>query len=76
MSDLTWGGGGEEDTQPGLVINTLTTGVSSALRQTRHQVKHSGLKHKIELLTEIGAGFKVAQNNFKIKWRRLPVFGC
>ena len=30
-------------------------------------------KDEVELLTEIGAVFKMAQSTFNIKWRRLPV---
>ena len=44
---LTWGRGGEGDTEPSLVIDTLTLRIPLALRQAGDQVKHSGLKHKI-----------------------------
>ena len=47
QQDLTWGGGGEEDTQPGLIIDALTTRICFALRQAPDQVKHPGLKQKI-----------------------------
>ena len=48
-----------------------TEGHFSAQMHLIHSEKTS--KMLLELLTEIGAVFKMAQNTFNIKWRRLPV---
>ena len=37
------------------------------------QYQCKDLVKSVELLTEIGTVFKMAQNTFNIKWRRLPV---
>ena len=50
---ITWGGGGEGDTEPSLVIDTLAQRILFTLRQAGDQVKHSSLKHKIILIQDI-----------------------